>query len=223
MSAAMPDPRAPRATPPPGAPDPEWPNVVTHGVGLVAAVVGTAVLIVLAATGGDPWTIVAVAIYGASLVALYAASTGYHAARRPALKRRLQVADHAAIHLLIAGTYTPFVLGVLRGGWGWSLFGVIWGLTAVGVVFKLFATGRFTRLSTALYLGKGWLVVLAAGPLLRALSPGTLALLVAGGVAYTAGTPFYLADGMRHNHAVWHVFVLLGSACHAVAVGTLIV
>lgn len=202
--------------------DPEWPNVLTHGAGLVAAVAGTAILVVMAALSGDPWKIVAVPIFGASMIVLYAASTAYHAVRAPRVRARLKVVDHAAIYLLIAGTYTPFVLGELRGGWGWSLFGVIWALTLVGAVFKLFFTGRFRVLSTLIYVGMGWLVIVAAGPVSQALAGPTLALLVAGGISYTAGTPFYLWEGMRHNHAVWHLFVLAGTACHAVAVGTLL-
>lgn len=204
-------------------PDPEWPNVATHGAGLVAAVIGTAVLVVLAALTSDPWKIVAVSVFGASMIALYAASTGYHAATSPRLKARLKVVDHAAIYLLIAGTYTPFMLGVLRGGWGWALFGIVWGLAVVGAGFKLVFTGRYNVLSTAIYVAMGWLVVIAFGPLVRELPGVTVALLVAGGVAYTAGTPLYLAESLRHNHAVWHLFVLVGTACHAVAVGTLLV
>lgn len=210
---------------PPGTarsgPDPEWPNVLTHGVGLVAAVVGSVALLVLAATRGGVREVVGVSVFATTLVTLYAASTLYHAARRPRLKRRLKVLDHAAIYLLIAGTYTPFTLSGLGGGWGWSLFGVTWGLAVAGVGFKLVAAGRFRVLSTALYVAMGWMVLIAVVPLVRALSPATLAWLVAGGVAYTAGTLFYHAR-FRHGHAVWHLFVLAGSACHGVAVATLL-
>lgn len=202
--------------------DPEWPNVLTHGVGLVAAAAGAVALIVMAAQAGDPWQIVAVSVFGASMILLYAASTGYHAARDPQTKARLKVVDHAAIYLLIAGTYTPFVVGELRGAWGWSLFGVIWGLALAGVVFKLFFTGRFTLLSTLIYIGMGWLVLVAAGPISRALPEPTLLLLVTGGAGYTLGAVFYLWERIRHNHAVWHLFVLGGTTCHALAVATLL-
>ncbi len=127
--------------------------------------------------------------------------------------------DHAAIYLLIAGSYTPFTLGDLRGGWGWSLFGVIWGLAACGVVFKLFFTGRFRRISTGIYIGMGWLAVIAIVPMLREMAPVALGWLLAGGVVYTAGTVFYHSRRVPYAHAVWHLFVLGGSMCHAIAVG----
>ena len=195
-------------------------NVVTHGLGLIASIVVTVLLVVMAARRGDPWEIVGAAIFGATLIALYAASTLYHAARRPVFKQRLMIVDHCAIYLLIAGSYTPFMLGELRGGWGWSLFGVIWGLAAAGIVFKLFFTGRFRLLSTAVYIAMGWLALIALGPMLRHLPHSTVAWLVAGGVAYTAGTPFYHSARIKYGHAIWHSFVLTGSACHAIAVAT---
>jgi hemolysin III len=200
----------------------ELANVLTHGVGVVASVSGAAVLIVLAALGGDAWVIVGVSVFATSLIALYTASTLYHAARSSILKARLKVVDHAAIYLLIAGTYTPFMIGALRGGWGWSLFGVIWGLAVAGIGLKLMFTGRFQVLSTAMYVAMGWLVLVGMGPLVRALDPVTLVWLVAGGVAYTAGTPFYHSRRIRYAHAVWHLFVLAGSVCHAIAVGTIL-
>lgn len=200
----------------------EWANVLTHGVGLVAAVAGSVALIVLAAAGGEAREVVGVSVFATTLVTLYAASTLYHAARRPALRRRLKVLDHAAIYLLIAGTYTPFMIDGLRGGWGWSLFGVTWGMAVAGVGFKMVSAGRFRLLSTGIYVAMGWMALLAAGPLVRHLDPVTLAWLVAGGVAYTAGTPFYHNSRLRHAHAIWHLFVLAGSACHGVAVATLI-
>ena len=198
----------------------ELANALTHGLGLVAAGIGATVLVVLAALGGDPWRIVGATVFGATMLLLYCASTLYHAARASHVKARLQVLDHAAIYLLIAGTYTPFLLNDLRGPWGWSLFGVIWGLAAGGVVFKIHFTGRFPRVSTAIYLAMGWLSVIAAGPMLRNLSLATLAWLVAGGLAYTAGTAFYHNGRIRYAHAIWHVFVLAGTVCHAIAVGT---
>lgn len=197
-------------------------NALTHGMGVLLSLGGGATLIILAALAGSAWKVVGVAVFAATLVALYAASTGYHLARGETLKRRLKVLDHSAIYLLIAGTYTPFMLDALRGPWGWSLFGVIWGLAVAGVVFKLFFAGRFHRLSTAIYIAMGWLVVIAVGPMVARLGTVTLLWLLAGGIAYTAGTAFYHARH-RYAHAVWHVFVLAGSVCHAVAVGVQLV
>ena len=194
-------------------------NVATHAVGILASAAGGAVLIVLAALRGTASDVVTVSVFAASLLCLYFASTFYHAARRDASKRRLKVFDHSAIYLLIAGTYTPFTIGALRGGWGWSLFGVIWGLAISGVVFKLFFTGRFPRLSTGIYIAMGWLIVIAIAPLLRAIDATTMGWLLAGGIAYTGGTVFYHSERIPFAHAVWHVFVLAGSVCHGVAVG----
>lgn len=196
----------------------ELANALTHGIGAAASAIALVVLVLLAARGGDVWQIVSVALFGATLLLLYLASTVYHAARDPLIKARLKVLDHSAIYLLIAGTYTPFALGVLRGGWGWTLFGIVWGLACAGIVFKLFFTGRFRLASTLIYIGMGWLGLVAAVPLIRGLNPVVLFWLVAGGIAYTAGTPFYQAGRFRYAHAVWHGFVLAGSACHTVAV-----
>ncbi|HEV2147625.1 MAG TPA: hemolysin III family protein [Longimicrobiaceae bacterium] len=193
-------------------------SALTHGLGVVASAAGGAVLVTLAALYGDAWQVVGASVFCGSLVLLYTASTLYHAVRHRIARARLQVFDHCAIYVLIAGTYTPFTLGVLRGAWGWSLFGVVWGLAAAGVVFKLFCTGRFRRLSTFIYLAMGWLVVVATGPMLRALEPSTVLWLVAGGLTYTAGTYFYLNRRIRYSHAIWHLFVLGGSVCHFVAV-----
>ncbi len=200
----------------------ELANVLTHGVGAVASLLAAAGLIVYAALRGDTWEIVGVSIFATTLVALYTASTLYHAAREPRLRARLKVLDHAAIYLLIAGSYTPFLIGALRGGWGWSLMGVIWGLAVVGIGLKLAFIGRFKLLSTLVYVGMGWLILVAIVPITRSLEPITLAWLLAGGVAYTAGTPFYHNERLRFSHAVWHMFVIAGSVCHAVAVATLI-
>lgn len=200
-------------------PVPELLNALTHGAGVAASIATTAILIVVAAVGRDPWEIVGVSIFGATMILLYTASTLYHSIRSPRARGRLRVFDHAAIYFLIAGTYTPFTIGALRGGWGWSLFGVIWGLAVGGTVFKLFAAGRFRLVSTAFYVAMGWLVIIAVGPLLQTLEPAVLAWLLAGGIAYTCGTPFYLMKHARFSHAIWHVFVLVGTLCHAVAVG----
>lgn len=200
----------------------ELANTLTHAIGVAASLVGGAILIGLAALRGSAWDIVGVSIFAATLLALYGASTAYHAARQPQVRRRLKVLDHCAIYLLIAGSYTPFMIGRLRGGWGWSLFGVIWGLALFGVLFKLFFTGRFRLLSTGIYIAMGWLVLIAVGPMLRHLGPATLLWLLAGGIAYTAGTPFYHTARLRYGHAIWHLFVLTGSVCHAVAVASAI-
>jgi hemolysin III len=196
----------------------ELANTVTHGLGVAASIAALCILVVMAVRGGDPWEVVGVSIFGASLILLYLASTLYHAVAHPNLKSRLKVLDHCAIYLLIAGSYTPFMIGVLRGGWGWSMFGVIWGLAIAGVIFKLFFTGRFPKLSTLIYVLMGWLVLIAAVPMFTLMSPTVLTWLVAGGVTYTAGTVFYHNERIRHAHAVWHLFVIGGSVCHALAV-----
>ena len=196
----------------------ELANGLTHGVGAVLAGAAATVLIVLAALGGDAARVVGVSVFGATLVLLYLASTVYHLTRNVRHKAWLRKVDHAAIYLLIAGTYTPFVLGPLRGGWGWTLFGLTWGLALAGVVFKVFWTGRFPRLSTAVYVAMGWVALVAIVPITQRLSPATVAWLVAGGLAYTGGVAFYASRRLPFSHAVWHLFVLLGSACHIVAV-----
>lgn len=195
----------------------ELANAVTHGVGLGLSIVGFVVLLVFAALRGTPWHIVACAIYGSTLVCLYAASTLYHSVPVPRFKRALRIFDHSAIYLLIAGTYTPFLLVNLRGAWGWSLFGVVWGLAAAGIVFKFWFVERFGFLSTAVYVGMGWLVVIAAKPVFAHITATTLVLLLIGGLFYTAGIIFY-ASKRPYAHAIWHLFVLGGSTCHYFAV-----
>ena len=197
----------------------ELANTVTHGVGVLASITALVLLVIVAARGGDPWEVVGVSIFGSTLILLYLASTLYHAVEHPVVKSRLKIVDHSAIYLLIAGTYTPFMIGVMRGGWGWSMFGVIWGLAVAGVVFKLFLTGKFPRLSTLIYVLMGWLVLIAAVPMFNLMDRQTLAWLVAGGITYTAGTAFYHNQRIPHAHAIWHLFVLGGSVCHAIAVG----
>ena len=194
-------------------------NSLTHGAGLVASVVAIPVL-VLAATGRrDPWQLVGGAIFGATLVLLYLASTLYHALPASRAKAVLRVVDHSAIYLLIAGTYTPFTLGALRGPWGWTLLAIIWSLALLGIVAKLTLGFRFPRLSTVLYVAMGWLVVIAIQPLVASVSPAGLAWLLAGGLCYTGGVVFYATDQrLRYGHALWHLFVLAGSVCHFVAV-----
>ena len=196
----------------------EWVNALTHGFGIVAATAGGAVLITLAAVFGDALRVATATVFVVTLILLYTASTLYHAARQERIKARLKVFDHCAIFLLIAGTYTPFTLVALRGTWGWTLFGLIWTLAVIGVVFKLFYTGRFKRTSTAIYVAMGWLVIVAVGPLSQALPAWTVACLIGGGVAYSAGTPFYLSRRIPYAHAIWHAFVLGGSVLHFIAV-----
>jgi hemolysin III len=193
-------------------------NGVTHGVGLGASLVGALLLVVLTALHGDAWQVVSSAVYGATLVTLYTASTLYHSFRGVRAKKALRVFDHCAIYLLIAGSYTPFALVSLRGPWGWTLFTLVWGLTVAGIVFKVFFTGRLNALSTAVYVLMGWLCVVAAKPIVESVPPGALWLLLAGGVAYTAGTVFYHNRRVPYSHAVWHLFVIGGSVFHYLAI-----
>jgi hemolysin III len=193
-------------------------NTITHGIGLLLSIVGFVVLLVLAALRGTAWHIVACSIYGATLICLYTASTLYHAVISPRVKRALRIFDHSAIYLLIAGTYTPFLLVSLRGPWGWSLFGVIWGLALAGVLFKFWFVERFVILSTAVYIAMGWLVVIAAKPVITHVPFTALIWLLAGGLAYTGGVIFFAAKRIPYSHAIWHLFVLAGSICHYFAV-----
>lgn len=192
-------------------------NAITHGVGLALAIAGGVVLIVLAAVRGTAWHIVAVSIYAATLIALYTASTLYHALQGARVKRIFRVLDHSSIYLLIAGTYTPFSLITLRGAFGWTLLALVWTLTILGIVWKACFAGNYGVVSTALYVVMGWLAVVAIRPLYAALHFGGMFWIAAGGLAYTAGIVFF-ASKRRYAHAVWHVFVLAGSICHYVAV-----
>jgi hemolysin III len=191
---------------------------LTHGAGLLLGVTALVLMLVFATRRGSAIHVVACSLYGATLVLLYSASTFYHALPPGRGKRVFGTLDHAAIFLLIAGTYTPFTLVTLRGGWGWSLFGVIWGLAIAGVVLEAVTRGRARRLQLLLYLVMGWGVVLAAQPLLQGLARGGLVLILAGGLAYTLGVIFFVWRSLPFHHAVWHVFVLGGSICHFFAV-----
>ncbi len=193
-------------------------NSITHGLGLLASLIGLPALIIVAADHGDPWVLVGYCVFAVTLVALYAASTMYHALPRSRAKDVFHRLDHAAIYLLIAGTYTPFTLGVLRGAWGWTLFGIIWALAVAGVIYKTVVGVRLKGLSTALYVAMGWLVIIAIRPLTASLPAEALAWLVAGGLFYTGGVAFYVWDRLRFGHTVWHLFVLGGSICHFIAV-----
>jgi hemolysin III len=193
-------------------------NSVSHGIGLLGALTATPILLFVAIRNGSSSGIVGASVFGMSMILMYLMSTLYHALPANRGKRAFHVLDHCAIYVLIAGTYTPFTLVVLGGGWGWSLFGIIWGLALAGVIFK--TAGRKPRpiLSTTIYIVMGWLVVIAIKPLWHQLSLGGMAWLAAGGLAYTLGVAFYAATGMRYSHFVWHLFVLTGTTCHFIAV-----
>jgi hemolysin III len=191
---------------------------VSHGVGFLAAGAATPFLLLAAARRGDPIALVGASVFAGTVLVLYLASTLYHALPRNRARRVFQILDHSAIFLLIAGTYTPFTLGVLRGPWGWTLFGLIWALAVVGVTLKCVGGIRYPKLSTALYVAMGWLALIAIRPLwLRVPLEGWL-WLIAGGLAYTAGIAFYAAERVRYGHLVWHVFVMTGTVCHFFAV-----
>jgi hemolysin III len=194
-------------------------NCITHGVGLLLSVAGLVALVVLAWLSGDPWHIASGTVYGASLVTLYLASTLYHGARSARAKNFLQVADHCCIYLLIAGTYTPFTLVTLRGGWGWTLFGLVWGIAVAGILFRVIFGSRYRPVAVASYVLMGWLCVIAAKPILTLVPLGAILWIVAGGLAYTTGVFFFASERrIRHAHAIWHLFVLGGSVCHFIAV-----
>jgi hemolysin III len=191
---------------------------VSHGVGIVLAIAGLTTLVALAAVHGDAWHVATSAVFGTTLVLLYTASTLYHALPPSRAKRVLRALDHSAIYLLIAGTYTPVALGPLRGPWGWTLFAVVWTAAAAGIVQKSVAVGRAPVASVVLYVAMGWCVVIAFEPLVEAIEPGGVALLLAGGVTYTLGIVFYAWKRLRFHHFVWHLFVLAGSVLHYFAV-----
>jgi len=193
-------------------------NSVTHGLGALLSVLALVMLVVLAAIHGTARDILGAAIFGSTLVILYTMSTLYHALTNPRAKRVFKILDHSAIYLLIAGSYTPFCLATLRGGWGWSMFGVVWGLAILGVAFKSVFTGRFEILSTAVYLAMGWMVMIAVVPLWHRLPGWGMFWLMAGGACYTLGVAFYVWHKLNFHHALWHLFVLAGSLCHVVAV-----
>ncbi len=194
-------------------------NSVTHGVGFLMSCAALAVGVVFAALHCSPKVVTAVAIYGATLCVLYLSSTLFHAFPQGSkAKRVFHVFDHCSIYLLIAGTYTPIMLGPTSAAWGWSIFGVVWGLALVGIVLKAFFTGRFKIISTIAYLAMGWLIVVAIRPVWRGIGPRGFALLAAGGLCYTVGCAFYVNKGFKFAHMVWHLFVLAGSALHFFAV-----
>jgi len=193
-------------------------NSVSHGLGLLAALAAFPVLVIVAHQRGNATGIVGASVFATTMVLLYLTSTLFHALPGCRAKRVFQILDHSAIYLLIAGTYTPFTLGVLRGVWGWTLFGLVWGLSLLGILFKVFFVDHFKIVSTTVYLVMGWLVVIALKPLLALVPSGGILWLLAGGVLYTIGVGFYAWRKLSYNHAIWHVLVLAGSICHYFAV-----
>jgi len=193
-------------------------NIITHGLGFLLSIAALVVLIVHASYEGTARHIVSFTIFGASLILLYAASTLYHYSQKPKLRHKLNILDHASIYILIAGTYTPFTLVTLKGWIGWTIFGITWGIAIIGVVFKLFYTGRFDKISTIAYVAMGWVIIFAIKPLVGSLPLEGLYWLLAGGISYTTGAILYSIKKIKYNHAIFHVFVLLGSFSHFMAV-----
>lgn len=196
----------------------ELASSIVHGIGIVLSIGGLAALVALSARHGEAREVIASAVYGATLVLLYTASTLYHAVPVARAKPVLRTLDHIAIYLLIAGTYTPFTLIALPGRWGWSLFVAVWTLAALGSALEFGALKRYRKLSVLLYIGMGWIGMVAFKPLMAHLQTGGMVLLVAGGLAYTLGVPFYLWRRLPYHHSVWHGFVLAGSVLHYLAV-----
>ena len=199
-------------------PTEEIAHSISHGLGVVLSIAGLAVLVAYASINGDAWHIVSSSIYGATLILLYSASTLYHAITHPVAKGVLRQLDHAAIYLLIAGTYTPFMLVNLRGPWGWSLFAIVWSIALLGVVLEFIQVKRLKRLSLVLYLGLGWIVVVAINPMLDQVQAGGMWLLLVGGLCYSFGVIFYVWKQLAYHHVIWHLFVLAGSVFHFFAV-----
>lgn len=193
-------------------------NIITHGIGLLLSVVGFPFLIIKAFDFEGFWKPASFIIYGLSMIILYAASTFYHAAKEAKLRRRLNIFDHAAIYVLIAGTYTPFTIIVLEGTVGWILFGLTWGFALTGIILKLFYTGRFDKLSTLMYILMGWQIIFAIKPLMKNFSGEGLYWLIAGGIFYTIGAVLYSIKKLPYNHATFHVFVVLGSFSHFLSI-----
>ncbi len=196
----------------------ELANSITHGLGVALSIAGLVILVVLSALHGNAWHVVSCAIYGTTMILLYTASTLYHSFQNPNIKRAMRVLDHSSIYLLIAGTYTPFTLVTLHGPWGWSLFGVVWGLALAGIAFKVYFTGRFPKISTIIYVGMGWIAIIAIKPLIDILPTGGLIFLFGGGLSYTFGVIFYVWHKLPYHHAVWHLFVLGGTVLHFFAI-----
>lgn len=189
-------------------------NAITHGLGTLLAIAALVLLVFCGINYGDIWYTVSSIIYGVTLIILYLGSTLYHSIPSAKVKRILRIVDHSSIFLLIAGTYTPFTLTILRGTLGWSIFGVVWGCTVLGIFMKIFFLEKFEKISTFMYIGMGWFIVIAIKNIIVALPTGGLVLLVLGGLFYTVGCIFYAKDKWPYNHAIWHLFVLAGSVFH---------
>ena len=200
------------------SPQEESLNILSHSIGLVLSVIALVLLLTRAASKGTALEIISAGIFGASLIALYGASTVYHRATVPSVRARLRVLDHATIYLLIAGTYTPFTLITLNGVVGWTIFSVSWGMAITGIALKLFFTGRFSLLSTLMYVFMGWIIIFAIKPLIDSLSTAGLIWLGVGGLSYTVGAIVYSIKKIPFNHATFHLFVLAGSFCHFISV-----
>jgi len=193
-------------------------NISSHAIGLILSIIGLALLVSRANSYGNIWHVVSFSVFGASLVALYAASTFYHSTNEPVLRNKLRILDHAAIYILIAGTYTPFTLIMLDGSIGWIIFGASWGMALTGIILKLFFTGKYDVISTLMYVFMGWIIIFAIKPLVHNLSYDGLVWLVAGGLAYTFGAILYGIKKIKFNHAIFHIFVLIGSFSHFMSV-----
>lgn len=193
-------------------------HAVTHGIGMLGSLVALVLLVVRASAHGDARLVVGVSVFGASMLILYSASTIYHALTAKRAKGVFELLDHGAIYLLIGGTYTPFLLVVVGGSWGWTMFGVVWGLAVLGIIYEVVLRRPWKWVSLASYLALGWLLVVVAKPLVAALPAGGLVLVAAGGAAYTGGAVFYAWRGFPYHHAVWHLCVLIGTACHVLCV-----
>ena len=193
-------------------------NINSHAIGFILSIVALVLLVAHASMHGDVWHIVSFSIFGTSLILLYAASTFYHSAKKPELRKRLKIIDHASIYVLVAGTYTPFTLVTLKGKLGWLIFGISWGLALSGIILKLFFTGKYNLISTSMYVFMGWVIVFAIKPLINNLPPEGFLWLLAGGISYTLGAILYSIKKIKFNHAIFHMFVLTGSFCHFISV-----
>ncbi len=193
-------------------------NIISHGIGFILSIVALVLLVTHANLYGDVWHVVSFSIFGASLIILYAASTFYHSAKKPRLRKRMKIIDHASIYVLIAGSYTPFTLVTLNSTIGWVIFGTSWGLALTGIILKLFFTGKYNLISTVMYILMGWVIILAIKPLINNLPFEGLLWLFAGGISYTIGAIIYSIKKIKFNHAIFHIFVLMGSFCHFISV-----
>ncbi len=200
------------------SPDEKKINIISHAIGFILSIVALVLLVTHAILYGDVWHIISFSIFGASLMILFASSTFYHSAKKPVLRNKLKIIDHASIYVLIAGTYTPFTLITLNDTIGWVIFGISWGLALTGIILKLFFTGKYNLLSTIMYVLMGWVIIFAIKPLINNLPVDGLLWLFAGGIAYTIGAILYMIKKIKFNHALFHIFVLIGGFCHFMSV-----